>query len=144
MTQHEQSWDLLETVVARHRYEDFSRLELERDDESNHAILHVYIHAPNSYKGKPGERIDRHTNHEFLVPCATYDYENWQRWVYDRLISISHHEVGEWFQEMDPETREWRRVFPPHHGDGEDPYVIWTNIDRADERAALAPGDHLE
>lgn len=171
MTVYEQTWHILQTVLANHRYEDFSRLRLEADDESNHAVLCVYIHAPNSYKGQPGSRVDRHTRHEFLVPCATYDYENWQRWVFDRLVSISRHEVGEWFQETDPlacphcGSREegdhtcpcpardaectehgpvwYRRVYPPHHGDGEDPYVTWTTITDADERAELAPGEHL-
>lgn len=143
MTARAQTWDVLATVVAEHRYEDFSSFQLERDDESNYARLYVVIHAPNSYRGTMGERPDRPTRHEFMVPCATYDYANWQRWIYERLCTAAVHEVGEWFQKLDPTTGEYRRVFPPHHGDGADPYVDWTNIDRAEERASLSPGELL-
>jgi hypothetical protein len=134
MTQkHEQSWDELERFLANFSYTDGSHAKLERDDESNYAVLYVYLHAPNSYYGEPGNREDRHTRHEFVVPVATYDYENWRRWVYERLRSAALHEVDEWF------TDAGVRVFAPHHGNGADPYVSWQLGSAA--QSAKAPGD---
>lgn len=116
----EQTWDELDRFLKEgFSYEDFSRAKLERHDEDNYAVLYVFLHAPNSYIGSPGHREDRHTRHEFIVPVATYNYENWRRWVYERLCSAALHEVGEWF--MDKGVR----VFANHHGNGSDPYVPW-------------------
>lgn len=168
---HEQTWDTLQQFLDRFVYEDGSRTQLVRDDASNFALLYVYLHAPNSYRQ---DRADRFTRHEFVVPVATYDYANWRRWVFERLCSAAAHEVCEWFAEIDPDAcihcgahddldgdhscpcpwqdgkcpghaGPWRvRVFAPHHGNGEDPYVVWTPIDRSAERVALAPGEDLE
>lgn len=115
----EQTWDELDRFLKNFTYVDFSRTQLVRDDESNYAVLYVYLHAPNSYIGEPGNRQDRYTRHEFVVPVATYNYENWRRWVYERLKAAAIHEVDEWFKDSGV------RVFAPHHGNGEDPYVSW-------------------
>lgn len=133
-TRYDQTWDTLEACLANLSYTDGSRFSLERNDESNWACLVILVHAPNSYRE---DRADRFTRHEFLVPQATYDYENWRRWVFDRVCSIAHHEVCEWFKDAD------ERVFAPHHGNGEDPYVVWTPVDRSAQRVALAPGEGL-
>lgn len=130
---YEQTWDELERFLARFTYDDGSRTRLVRDDEANYAVLYVFLHAPNSYVGEPGDREDRFTRHEFVVPVATYNYENWRRWVYERLCSAALHEVGEWF--MDDGVR----VFAPHHGNGEDPYVQWQL--GTQEQVDKAPGD---
>lgn len=130
----EQTWDELDRFLKEgFSYEDFSRAKLERDDESNYAVLYVWLHAPNSYTGSVGDREDRHTRHEFVVPVATYNYENWRRWVIERLYSIAIHEVNEWF--MDHGIR----VFAPHHGNGEDPYVSWQLGDQS--AIDKAPGE---
>lgn len=116
MGQYYQSWDILDQVVHNITYEDGSSFVLTRDDESNHCVLHCYITAPNTYRD---DRRPRPTNHEFLVPCATYNYENWRRWVFECLKTIAIHEVCEWFKDSGV------RVFGPHHGNGENPYVEW-------------------
>lgn len=133
MKVHEQTWNELQRFLDRFSYEDGCRAHLVRDDESNYAVLYVFLHAPNSYGGSEGNRQDRYTRHEFVVPVATYNYENWRRWVYERLCSAALHEVGEWFKDNG-----WR-VFAPHHGNGCDPYVQWHM--GSPELAAKAPGD---
>lgn len=127
---HEQTWDELGAVVDAASYTDGTRFALERDDDSNYAILYVFIHAPNSYRE---DRADRYTRSEFVVPVATYDRANWTRWIFDRVKATAIHKVCEWFQ-VDGE-----RIYPPNHGNGEDPYVEW-HLNTA-ERAAKAPGD---
>lgn len=124
-----QTWDVLEQVVDAFGYVDKSRLQLVRDDESNYAVLYAFITTENSYvRGQ-----DRHTRHEFVVPVATYDRANWARWVFERLVRTAVHEVCEWA------TLDGERLYPPHHGDGEDPYVEW-HLGTL-EQAAKAPGD---
>ncbi len=57
--------------------------------------------------------------HMFPVPAAAYDRRSWQRWLFDRYCDVVIHESCEWFK-IDGE-----RPYAPHHGDGEDPYVVW-------------------
>lgn len=130
MTQYEQTWDILDQVIHNLTYEDGSRFALIRDNESNHCILRIWIHAPNTYRE---DREDRYTHHDFLVPCATYDYTNWRRWVFENLKRIAIHEVCEWFKDSGT------RVFAPHHGNGENPYVEWHLGTK--EQINKAPGD---
>lgn len=101
---HAQTWDELGAVVDAASYTDDTIFALERDDESNYALLNVFIHAPNSYRE---DRADRYTRHEFVVPVATYDRANWIRWVFERVKSAAIHEACEWFM-VDGE-----RVYPP-------------------------------
>lgn len=130
----EQTWDVLAEFLKNWSYgpQMTRKPWLMRDDESNYAVLHIYIHAPNSYD----ENLqDRHTDHEFLVPVATYNYQSWRRWVYEQCKTIAVHEVGEWFQDNG------ERIFAPHHGNGEIPYVEWaTRPDRA-EAVKKSPGE---
>lgn len=133
ITKHEQTWDELEGFLATFAYTDFSRFRLEREDENNYAVFCAFIHAPNSRSGEPGNRPDRYTRHEFVVPVATYNRKNWRRWVYEQLRRIATHEVDEWFLD------DGERVFGPHHGNGEDPYVSW-QLDTANQ-IAKSPGD---
>lgn len=125
-----QTWEVLETVVRQITYVDRSRFTLVRDDESNYAVLYIFITAPNSYRE---DREDRHTRHEFVVPVATYDRDNWIRWVFECVKRIEIHEVCEWFKILGV------RAYPPNHGNGENPYVEW-HLSSV-ERAAKAPGD---
>lgn len=134
MAKREQTWDELERFLGLWTFGPQMTVapRLVRHDDENYAVLYVYLHTPNSYE--PGFP-DRHTGHEFVVPVATYNYQTWRRWVYDRMCAAALHEVGEWFMD------DGERVFAPHHGNGEDPYVQWqTRADR-EAQVAKAPGD---
>jgi hypothetical protein len=131
-----QTWDVLQQVIDNWTYVDGMRSpEFWRDDEHNYAELHVFLHNPNSYGGEPGNRPDRHTRHIRLVPCATFNYESWRRWLYEFICDIAIHEVGEWFMDRG------ERIFAPHHGNGEDPYAMHETIVDRSERIAKAPGE---
>lgn len=125
-----QTWDVLDDAVQSITYKDGARFLLAREDEHNFALLYVFFGVPNSYRA---DRAERHTRFEFVVPVATYDRENWVRWVFERVKSIEMHEVREWFK------IDGVRAYAPHHANGEDPYVEW-HMSTA-ERAAKAPGD---
>lgn len=135
MKQYPQTWDILQQVLDDWTYTDFMhRPDFFRDDESNFARIYVFLSNPNSYIGKPGERVPRHTRHEWIVPCATYNYETWARKLYEFLKAISTHEVGEWFM------IKGERLFAPHHGAGEDPYVEWQTRSDREYQVSLPPG----
>ncbi len=127
----DQTWDLLQAALDSITYKDDSRFGLHRDDAANYAVLYVYVHAPNTYTDPPRE--DRFTRHEFIVPVATYDQANWTRWVFERVKTIEIHETCEWFK-VDGE-----RIYAPHHGNGEDPYMEW-HLGTL-EQVSKAPGD---
>ena len=134
MTQHAQTWDELERFLKTFTYVDGSRSKLVRFDADNYAVLYLMIPAPNSYRGEPGNRPMRYTTHERLVPCATYNYQTWRRWVYEFARAIALHEVDEWFKD------DGERIFAPHHGAGEDPYVSWHTRPDREHQVSLPPG----
>lgn len=128
---HDQTWDVLEQVIDSATYTDDARFQLIREDESNYALLYIFLSAPNTYRE---DRTMRHTRHEFVVPVATYNFNAWVRWVFERIKSaVAVHEVCEWFK------IDGVRPYPPHHGNGEDPYVEWHL--GTEEQASKAPGD---
>lgn len=84
--------------------------------------LHIVSYTPNSRK--PEEMI--RVNHSFLIPPATYNERTWRRWIRDCYAKVWDHEIGEFLLFDDD------RSFAPHHGDGEDPYTVWSVGDLAD------------
>lgn len=130
-----QTWDILEEALKSISYErdpvpdPKRRFRLTRDDASNIAILYIYTYNTNTYQ--PTEM--RHTQHEFVVPLATYNKSAWVRWVFDRIMSIEMHETCEWFF-VDGE-----RIYAPHHGNGWDPYSFWPAHDYNEK--FKAPGE---
>ena len=57
--------------------------------------------------------------HEFIVPPATYNRDEWAAWLFDRVVDVERHEAGEFFRIFGV------REFAPHHGNGENPYRTW-------------------
>lgn len=165
----EQTWDVLADLLdalryTRDQHPSGRRFQLTRDDGANYAVLFIYTWMPNTYH--PDEM--RYTQHEFVVPVATYNRATWRRWVFDRMCSLELHEAGEAFREVDPDAcphcgahdepdgdhtcpcprdgdctehvGPWlARPYAPHHGNGEDPYVQW--FDGHPDKQAKAPGE---
>lgn len=132
--QRKQTWDVLAEVLSeieytRDRPPSGRRFSLIQDVESNYAVLYIYTCNPNTYR--PDEM--RHTQHEFVVPVATYNRSTWIRWVFDRILSIEAHETCESFQVNGV------RVYAPHHGNGEDPYAFWPG--GTVEQKSKSPGE---
>lgn len=130
-----QTWDILEQVLNEIDYRrdkpplTYPQFRLDRDDANNHALLHFYTYNDNTYD----EKNKRLTNHELLVPCATYHRQGWIRWVWNQIESVSRHEDAECFQVNGV------RVYAPHHGNGWSPYDFWPGHDV--EEKLKAPGD---
>lgn len=134
-TTREQTWDLLQAALDSIDYirdplpDGSPRFRLHRDDPSNWARLDIFTYTPNTYR--PGQM--RGTRHEAVVPVATYNQDTWERWVFDRIQAIERHETAESFLVGGV------RKFAPHHGPGEDPYVLW--FDGHPDKQAKAPGE---
>jgi hypothetical protein len=96
--------------------------------------LCIYTDFDDAYH--PGRK--RGVVHFFIVPAATYDPANWERWFLDQLLKVSLHEECENF------NLDGAHPFAPNHGPGRDPYTIWAYADETDRRraftGALNPG----
>lgn len=79
----------------------------------------------------PGRRI--RVYHPFLVPAASYNRRCWIAWIRDRLADVEAHELGEFL------LVDGVREFGPHHGNGENPYIVWHVGDLED--TAVRAGD---
>ena len=93
--------------------------------------LRLYIISDTPDSLAPERRI--RVRHEFIVPAATYNRASWLRWLWDRTCDVENHEAGEFFR-IDGE-----RVYAPHHGNGENPYIVWQIGTR--EAASKSAGD---
>lgn len=99
------------------------RIWLGDDNETGEApTLHIASYTINSYH--PEEMIG--VNHSFLVPLATYNDRTWKAWIRECYEKVWRHEIGEML------LFDGVREFAPHHGNGEDPYMVWHNGDTVD------------
>lgn len=71
----------------------------------------------DSYHTDRGETY--RVRHYFPVPPAAFNEQSWRRWLLDRIVEIETHEACEFFA-IDGE-----RPYAPHHGPGNDPYIIF-------------------
>jgi hypothetical protein len=65
--------------------------------------------------------------HLFPVPPAAYDERSWRRWMFERVLEVERHEAAEFF------VIDGERPYAPHHGPGNDPYIIFevgSDVDR--------------
>jgi hypothetical protein len=69
--------------------------------------------------------------HYFPVPPAAYDERSWRRWLLERLIEVERHEACEFFQ------IDGRRPYAPHHGPGNDPYIVFDHGTDEDMRTSF-------
>lgn len=86
-----------------------------------HSMLCVYSTTPDS----TSPARNRWTQHQFELPADDLSIEDWQRWVFERLLEVELHEAGEFF------TYAGQRPFFPHHQDEGSPY---TRVERFEEQ----------
>lgn len=91
------------------------------DDGSGGWLLCVVSNTTNSLI--PTEKI--RVRHGFLIPAASYNRDTWANWIFERLREVETHEAGEFFKVNS------LREFAPHHGNGENPYIVWHTGDYA-------------
>lgn len=112
--------DVLADLVSNLKYRPGWRFYLEHTDRgqgSEGLTLKILSKGYDTYHPEQGENY--RVWHYFPIPPAAYDRRSWQRWLLDRLLEVERHEACEFFQVGD------KRPYAPHHGPGNDPYIIF-------------------
>lgn len=107
----------------------FSLEHIDRGQGSEGLTLKVLSQGYDSYHPERGETY--RVWHYMPVPPAAYDERSWRRWLLDRLLLIERHEACEFFQ-IDGE-----RPYAPHHGPGNDPYIVFDHGTDEDARTSF-------
>lgn len=109
----------LQSLVERAEYRPGWQLLLvdnyDRGQGSKGLTFIVVGTFPDTYNPENILRVQ----HLFPVPPAAYDDRSWRRWIFERLLEVERHEAAEFFK-VDGE-----RPYAPHHGPGNDPYIIF-------------------
>ncbi len=95
----------------------FSLEHIDRGQGSEGLTLRILTVGYDTYHPELGENY--RVYHYMPVPPAAYDLRSWRRWLLDQIILVERHEACEFFQ-IDGE-----RYYAPHHGFGQDPYIIF-------------------
>lgn len=123
--------EILESLVTRLEYRPGWRFALEdipRGQGSAGLTLAIYSLGYDTYHPENGETY--RVVHYFPVPPAAFDERSWRRWLLERLLEVEKHEACEFFQ-IDGE-----RPYAPHHGPGNDPYIVFDHGDDIDVRTS--------
>lgn len=105
---------LVKALKYREGWEFFLTYE-DRGQGSAGLTLKILIKAVNTYH--PERTI--HVWHYMIVPAAGYNEQSWRRWLFEQILLVERHEAAEFFQIGDA------RPYAPHHGPGNDPYIIF-------------------
>lgn len=123
---------ILRSLVEQLAYRPGWRFRLEdldRGQGSEGLTFIVTSLGYNSYHPERGETYRVH--HYFPVPPAAYDERSWRRWLLERLLELERHEACEFFQIGD------ERPYAPHHGPGNDPYIVFDHGTDEDVRTSF-------
>lgn len=120
--------ELIEVIKYKPGWE-FHLQNNQDPDGSGGLALNIISDTENSFDFERRIRV----RHSFLVPPASYNRNVWVAWIFARIRDVETHEAGEFFRV------DGVREFAPHHGNGEDPYLVWHVSDWA--TAAKSAGD---
>jgi hypothetical protein len=90
---------------------------LDRDQGSIGLTLIIMTQGYDSYNPDNGETY--RVAHSMPVPPAAYNEQSWRRWLLEQCLLVERHECCEFFK------IDGKRPYAPHHGPGNDPYIIW-------------------
>lgn len=111
---------ILHDLVAKVSYRPgwrFILKDMDRGQGSEGLTLDIITCGYNSYHPERGETYRVH--HYMPVPPAAFDERSWRRWLFEQILLVERHEAMEFFQ-IDGE-----RPYAPHHGPGNDPYIVF-------------------
>lgn len=117
---------LVEQVSYKTRWQ-FSLRDVDRGQGSEGLTLCILIATPDSYH--PDSL--RSVMHYMPVPPAAFDERSWRRWLFEQVLLVERHEACEFFQIGGV------RPYAPHHGPGNDPYIIFEHGTDEDVRTSF-------
>lgn len=103
--------------------------DMDRGQGSFGLTLDIITLGYNSYHPDRGETYSVH--HYMLVPPAAFDERSWRRWLFEQCLLVERHEAMEFFQ------IDGKRPYAPHHGFGQDPYIVWEIGSEEDQRMSF-------
>jgi len=104
----------------------FTLASVDRGQGSAGLTLCIHIVTPDSYAP---DKL-RGVMHYFIVPAAAYDERSWRRWLLEQIFLVERHETCEFFQ------IDGQRPYAPHHGPGNDPYIVFEHGTDEDVRTS--------
>lgn len=115
---------VVKDLVSRLEYKPGWLLYVEHEvGDDGSGGWHFFVISNTEDSLNPGQRI--RVRHGFLIPPASYNRDTWAAWLFDRIRDVETHEAGEFFR------IDGYREFAPHHGNGENPYLVWHVGDHA-------------
>lgn len=100
--------------------------DVDRGQGSRGLTLCILITTPDSYHPEELRRV----MHYMPVPPAAFDRRSWRRWLFEQILLVERHEACEFFQV------DGARPYAPHHGPGNDPYVVFEHGTDEDVRTS--------
>lgn len=109
--------DALKSLIERLDYKGwtFDLVNRDRGQGSRGLTLDIFPVCQDSYN--PGRGLN--VVHHMLVPPAVYNEVSWRRWLFEQVLLVERHEACEFFK------IDGKRPYAPHHGPGNDPYVVF-------------------
>lgn len=120
----------LEDLVDNLQYRPGWTCELERRRDRGQGsvglTLAIYTLGYDTYHPDRGQTY--RVVHYMIVPAANYNRQSWQRWLLEQFLLVERHECCEFFKIGK------KRPYAPHHGPGNDPYIIFEHGSDIDTR----------
>src|SRR4051794_27853412 len=124
--------EILSELVQRLAYRPGWRFALDRIDRGQGSEGLTFIVTSLGYDSYHPDRGETYrVHHYFPVPPAAFDERSWRRWLLERLLEVERHEACEFFQIGD------ERPYAPHHGPGNDPYIVFDHGTDEDVRTSF-------
>lgn len=121
--------DVLFDLVAHTAYRPgwtFILDDIDRGQGSEGLTLDIVTMGYDSYHPDRGQHYSVH--HYMPVPPAAFDRRSWQRWLFEQVLLVERHEAMEFF------VIDGERPYAPHHGFGQDPYIVFEHGTAEDVR----------
>jgi hypothetical protein len=119
--------DLVDKLQYRPGWE--CRLEFrDRGQGSKGLTLCITSEGYDTYHVDRGETY--RVIHYMPVPPASYNAQSWQHWLLDQFLLVENHECCEFF------VIDGMRPYAPHHGPGNNPYIIFDHGDDVGRRTS--------
>jgi hypothetical protein len=121
--------EALKTLVDNLEYRPGWKISLVDRDRGQGSIgltLQIITLGYDSYHPENGENY--RVQHFMPVPPAAYNETSWRRWLLDQILLVERHEACEFFKIGG------KRPYAPHHGPGNDPYIVFDRGNDEDAR----------
>lgn len=135
--------ELVEHLAYKPKWR-FTLEDTDRGQGSEGLTLCILITTPDSYNP---ERL-RSVMHYMPVPPAAFDRRSWRRWLFEQVLLVERHEACEFFRFETTEGGPFQkrdgswsdtyveRPYAPHHGPGNDPYIVFDHGTDEDVRTS--------